>query len=600
MAVELRPHQVEAVDDIDRLFRLNPACTAICSVLPTGAGKTIVKAYLARRELDNGGVPWLIAHRDVLLGQISDALCMYEVPHSFMCAEDTQRDITNLNMKKHGDHFHDPRSPVMVISVATFMARYKKGTIPDSMLKKVTLWLMDETHHLTQGSQWGNLVEALENARGVGVTATPIRGDRKGLGRHAHGYFDALSNTTNMIDLVKAGRLTRMKVYQPTELDTGDLKTTAGGDYNQKKLGEVTMKQERSGGAGTQITGSAIEYYNTYIHGQPAITFAVNIEHGKYIAQKFNEAGIPTQFVSSKSKESVRKQAVADLRSGKLWNLVNVDLFGEGFDAPAVAGIFMLRKTQSYSLYKQQIGRCLRPAEGKEYGYVFDHVGNVALMLEKYGLLSPYHDPEWTLDAYGKSSSNNDDGSDLPKTMRCPECEYEGPVFDVYDDDGDIVMKGFTQPDGTYVCPDEDFCGHAFSDDESEDVVRKIQEKKGQLVEMDFDGIAGLLEKRDKEIFKDVKDVFVHKGHVGRAILNKHVDRQNAITTLQYKINEWCNDIRVQTGWNHETIRREFEVTFGVNIYAAQVLSAPKATKLAEKIQNNKSSRSLQALRNAG
>lgn len=298
-------------------------------------------------------------------------------------------------------------------------------------------------------------------------------------------------------------------------------------------------------------------------------------------------------FVSSKSKESVRKQAVADLRSGKLWNLVNVDLFGEGFDAPAVAAIFMLRKTQSYSLYKQQIGRCLRPAEGKEYGYVFDHVGNVALMLEKYALLTPYHDPEWTLDALGKAKESGDDGNDLPPMMKCPECEYEGPVHTVYDDDDDVVMLGFTQEDGTYQCPDLDFCGHKFSDEETNVAVQKIQEKKGELVAMDFDVIAGLIEKRDKEIFKDVKDVHVHKGYVGRAILNKHVDRQNAITTLQYKINEWCNSVRKQTGWNHETVRREFEVTFGVNIYSAQVLSAPKAVELAERVQNNKSSRIL-------
>ena len=543
---------------------------------------TIIKAFFARRAYDNGEFCVLIAHRDVLLGQISDALCMYQVPHSFICADNTQRDITNLNYKKHGNHYHDAKSKVIVISVATFAARIKGDKIPQKLLDSVGWWLMDEAHHLTQGSQWHKCVESFPNARGIGVTATPIRGDRKGLGSHAQGCFDVLSNTSSMIELVKTGRLTPMKVYAPTQLDVGDLKVTAGGDYNQKKLYDQTKKQ------GSQITGSAVEHYTKFIYGEPAITFAVNIEHGKYIAKKFSEAGIPTQFVSSKSTESVRKQAVDDLRTGKLWNLVNVDLFGEGFDAPAVAAVFLLRKTESYSLYKQQIGRCLRPSEGKEHGYVFDHVGNVALMLEKYGLMSPYHDPEWTLDSYGKSSDG--DNSDLPKTMTCPECAYEGPLFSLYDEDGELIFEGFKQSDGTYVCPDED-CGHAFDDDESEVVVRKIQEKQGQLVPLEFGEIENLIRKRDDEIFKPVTEMSTYGRHAG-ANMSRHVDRQNAIVILKRKINNWCNTLYKETGWSSELIRREFEVTFAVNIFQAQVLSAPKASKLAMKVQKDDVQRS--------
>lgn len=579
MGVSLRPHQVEAVKDVNLHF--NSGKNNVVCVQPTGSGKTILKAHFARQCYDKGETCVLIAHRDVLLGQISDALCLFQVPHSFICSDDTRRDITNLNMLEHGDHWHDERSRIIVVSVATFAARIRDGKIPQRLLDSVKMWLMDEAHHLTQGSQWGKVVDSFPNARGLGVTATPLRGDRKGLGRHAHGYFDSLSCTSSMIDLVKAGRLTRMKVYAPTQLDTTGLTTTAGGDYNQKKLYERTKKQ--SG----KITGSAVEHYTEFVWGQSVITFAVNIEHGKSIAKKFNEAGIPTEFVSSKSKESVRKKAVADLRSGKLWNLVNVDLFGEGFDAPAVAGIFMLRKTESYSLFKQQIGRCLRPSEGKEYGYVFDHVGNVALMLEKWNLLSPYHDPEWTLDSYGKGSSN-DDGEPLPKTMECPECSYEGPLKDLYHEDGDLLLKGFMQDDGTYRCPDED-CGHCFSDEEGEVVVHKIQEKQGKLVPLEFNEVEDLIRRRDEEIFKPVAEM--DYGPYAGAQMSRHVDRQNAIIVLKRKINNWCNTLYKQTGWSSELVRNEFETTFGINIYKAQILSAPKATELAVRVQRDDVSR---------
>lgn len=540
---------------------------------------TILKAYYAHRAYQNGEVCVLIAHRDVLLGQISNALCLFGVPHSFICSENTVRDITNMNYKTHGDHWHDPRSRIIVISVATFASRLKDGKIPQSLLDAVKWWLMDETHHLTVGSQWGLCIENFPNACGIGVTATPIRGDRKGLGRHASGYFDVLSCTTSMIKLVKAGMLTRMKVYQPDILDLGDLKVTASGDYNADKAYLKVKNQLK------HIHGNAIEYYKRFVHGQPVITFGFNIEHGKEIARLFNEAGIPTMFVSSKSKESVRRQAVEDLRSGKLWNLVNVDLFGEGFDAPAVAGIFMLRKTESYSLYKQQIGRCLRPSEGKEYGYVFDHVGNVALMMMKYGLPSPYHDPEWTLDNVGKVSKKNGDDTPLPRTYECPKCSYEGPLKDVFDEDGELLLKGFMQDDGSYICPDED-CRHVFGDDEDKAVAKRIQEqKKGNLVELTFDVEQEFIRRRDEEVFKPVSEL--DKGEYAAANMHRHVNRQNAITVLQHKINKWCNGLYKETGWPSDMIRKEFFITFGINIFEAQVLSAPKAEELARKVQQD-------------
>lgn len=929
--VELRPHQVIASDDIDQLFAKK--FNYVMSVQPTGSGKTIIKAHFAKKAYDNGETCVLIAHRDVLLGQISNALCMFKIPHTLICADKTIRDITNINYKEYGNHYYDVKSRIVIISVATFAARLKKERIPQSFCESVDWWLMDECfvagtkintpdglmniehvkvgdtvesfnqdslkfenktvtklyknpikhelikitsrshhvlictaghpiltkqgwkkayelttndevldervsmhdmqqgdhrnnrgetlqvqkgwknllqqrmcakmgeckcretgtccstssemphvrqqcrpdrlslrrvqekgscllqqrmfskilfnavkrnnvkneqeicfcsneekqpnegqfysrknesniegngsqtsftgwkrattdrrrnetlrnvkcsrfqatnhrkngsitgdiqlpcslqnrlrkqrfknsnrsrriiplflekkrarhekgqgfnwsrlesveileqgdsqrigngfvynlevsdnhtyiansvvvhncHHLTQGSQWGTCVESFPNARGLGVTATPLRGDRKGLGKHAHGYFETISCTSSMIELVKEGRLTQMKVYAPTQLDVGDLKATAGGDYNQKKLYEKTKKQ------GSHITGSAVEYYNKYTYGQPVITFAVNIEHGKYIAKKFNEAGVPTAFVSSKSSESDRKQAVSDLRKGVLWNLVNVDLFGEGFDAPAVSAVFLLRKTQSYSLFKQQIGRCLRPFEGKDFGYVFDHVGNVAFMLDKYNLQTPYHDPDWTLDSYGKGGSG-DGGEEIPKSMECPECAYEAPLNDVFDEDGDLILKGFLQPDGSYKCPDEE-CGHHFDDSESEVVVRKIQEKKGELVELKFDEIDDLIRKRDDEIFKDVSKM--DYGPYAGAQMSRHVDRQNAIIILKRKINTWCNNLRFETGWSSELIRREFEVTFKTNIFKAQILSSPKAMELSKNVQKD-------------
>jgi superfamily II DNA or RNA helicase len=621
MAVTLRPHQVIACDDIDRLF--DEGKINVISVLPTGAGKTLVKAEYARRSYMNNEPCILIAHRDVLLEQISGALCLTEVPHSFICSDQTRADITNLNLAKFGDSWHEKTSKIIVVSVDTFAARIRKGQIPEQLLNSVKLWLMDETHHLTQNSKWGKCIDLLPNARGLGVTATPIRGDKKGLGREYDGYFDDMSVTTCMFDLIKDGRLTPYKLFAPTTLDVTGIKVTAGGDYNNKEL----SKRTRENG---DIIGSAIDNYTNHIWGQPAITFCCDILHAEETAKAFNLVGIPSVAVSSKSKPSVRKQAIDDLRNGRLWNLINVDLFGEGFDAPAVIGVFMLRKTESYSLYKQQFGRCLRPADGKVYGYVFDHVGNTRYMMERFGLMTPHDDPEWTLERTARKSSSGhmecpncehqgpvdstkttvgfkqDNGRlQCPEcgefinvvinleTMNCAECDYHGPVKTVYNklNPNEIELPGFLQPDGHLVCPDED-CQHDHTPEEQEEVKQdeqKRKKKKVKLIEITIDVIEALVAERDR-IDKPLSELDVGVVHHSRhraSVLNQHVNRQNAQDVLRHSMQRWFHNQYKQTGYGVQTLRDEFHIKFNLHYMKAQTLSVREANELTEKIQND-------------
>jgi superfamily II DNA or RNA helicase len=228
------------------------------------------------------------------------------------------------------------------------------------------------------------------NAKGIGFTATPIRGDKKGLGRKADGVFDALSVTTTMFDLIKKSMLTPYKIYATGKFDAKSCDVTGGGDYNQKKL---VMKVNNR-----EIIGDAVEHYLKHTPGVPAITFCVNIEHAKAVAAQFNEAGVPSIAISSKSELAERKRAMEDFKARRILNLVNVDLLGEGYDCPAVTVVIMLRPTQSYSLFKQQLGRMLRPADGKSHGILLDHVGNTQFFMTKMGLRYPHDDPEWTLE----------------------------------------------------------------------------------------------------------------------------------------------------------------------------------------------------------
>lgn len=588
--ITLFPHQTETVDHTEKSWSLG--YRNVLAVLPTGAGKTLVKAEFAKRAQLNGELSITFAHRDVLLGQISDALCLMGVRHTFIASKSTVRDITNENFLKYGDSFYDETSIVVVASVDAFLAKLKKpNAIFTNFCNMVKLWQLDETHHLLRDNKWGQCVQALPNARGLGVTATPLRADGKGLGRGEHiGYYDPeeirdengfvigyeepkpkWSNTglfddmyvgSTFEELIQRNRLSPYKIYTPpSRLDTSDMNITSSGDYNQRELAKRTDNKE--------ITGDAVEHYKRIANGLQAITYCVNIAHSEHVAAQFNKAGIPSKALSSKTPIRERQQAVKEFKEGRILNLVNADLFGEGFDVPACSVGIMLRKTQSYSLFKQQFGRPLRVADNKPYGIIIDHVNNVRDMMVKYNLQYPHDDPQWSLEPAKKRRTNGDD-STLPPTRMCPECAH----FYIVSSD-------------TVKCPE---CGHVETPAEALDVTKEFQAAEGTLIEMNVDFINSILNER-KKVDKPVEQLR-HEMRGAPAVARNsaavnHTKRQFAQGQLREIIQQWCIDMVLNNPtWDKETVHREFEVEFGVNILKAQVLSERLTLELLEKIQN--------------
>lgn len=527
---------------------------------------TICKAAKAFEYYQQGKQVVLFAHRDVLISQISDALCMYGVYHQFVAAAKTVRDITNANLKKHGNGYHDHNSRVYVLSTTTMVARLNskdeyRAQMYRDMLAKTDLWLMDECHHLIKDSGAGKIVEAMPNARGIGVTATLIRGDNKGLGSDSDGYFSAFSQTVSMIDLIRRGNLTPYKIFSPdVKFSMKGVKVTSGGDYNEKETAQRVDKRE--------ITGDAVDHYLRHLNGKRVITFGVNISHCDHIAQQFNEAGIPSKSVSAKTPLAERNQALDDLKSGVLLNLVNCNLFGEGFDAPAVEGVIMLRPTQSYSLYKQQFGRMLRKSDGKLFGVLLDHVGNTFYMMKRFGLYEPHDDPEWTLER-GTRRAKSSDSEVLEETVRCLECNY-GPAR------VDAFVNG---------CP---HCGYVETEEDREQKQREIQQVSGELVELSVDAMAEILIEREK--VDTPMDVFANRcrnmpGVARNGALSNHAKRFHQQTILRDRIQRWCAWYhRENPAFSMETVQREFARSFGENIFKAQTLSAKEAELLTSKI----------------
>jgi helicase len=109
-----------------------------------------------------------------------------------------------------------------------------------------------------------------------------------------------------------------------------------------------------------------------------ALGFCVSVKHAEYMAQKFNEVGIPADFLVGTDSAERRAEVMKNLadEAHELTTIFTVDLFNEGVDIPSVDTLLMLRPTQSLTLFLQQLGRGLRRAPLKSVLTVLDFVGH--------------------------------------------------------------------------------------------------------------------------------------------------------------------------------------------------------------------------------
>lgn len=379
--VTLRPYQIRAVDAIRGAYRQGAKAPLL--VMPTGAGKTICFSYIASQAAAKGSRILLLAHRRELVLQISRALNLWGIGHG-------------LIMPERSETGH----PVQVASIPTLARRLYPGKY------RFDLIVIDEAHHAVNGSGLGAILEALPEAKLLGVTATPSRLDGRGLGKDAAGYFDALVEGPSVLELIDAGYLARPVVYAPPagqEVDLSAVKVT-GGDYNLGQLAEAMDKQP--------LTGDAVAHYRRLCPGAPALAFCVTVAHAAHVAAQFGAAGYRAAVLDGETPDFVRDRMIRDLGRGELDVLASCNVVSEGTDIPVVAAAILLRPTASYSLAMQQMGRVLRTHPGKERALILDHAGNT----RRHGL--PTEPGNWSL----ASKPRRKPDPNLALTKDCPDC----------------------------------------------------------------------------------------------------------------------------------------------------------------------------------
>lgn len=560
MPVALRPFQLALERDIYSAW--NAGAANVMPVAATGSGKTVL---LSKLLYDEPGASIAIAHRQELVSQIATALARNGVRHRLVGAKkgsNLTRVISALQVAELGYSYLDPNAKTGVGGVDTII----RMDASDAWFRQVRLMVQDEAHHVLKGNKWGAAAAMLPNARGLLPTATPLRADGKGLGRHADGLVDAMVLAPTMRNIIDMGYLTDYRIFAPpSDLDLSQVQHSAStGDFNADQLRKAVHK--------SHITGDVVAHYLKLTPGRLGVTFAVDVAAATEIAEAFRAAGVPAEVVSAKTPDALRAQILRRFKAREVLQLVNVDLFGEGFDLPAIEVVSFARPTESFALFSQQFGRALRlmlskqelqgydlltdagrraviAASSKPIAFIIDHVGNVL----RHGL--PDAAREWSLDRRERRSSGKSDAIPL---RTCVNSECLQPYERVYK-----------------CCP---YCGH-YPPPPSRSAPEFVD---GDLLELDEATLAAM-RGAIARIDEGPKIPYGATPEVAGAIKKRHWERQQAQAALRNCIAWWAGLESAQGRGESESYRR-FYHRFGVDVATCQTLGAREAAELAERV----------------
>lgn len=377
--------QVEILDKLEIEFEKGIKKVVLQS--PCGSGKTVMAAEIIRRALDRNERVVFLAHRRELVFQCAGKLASFEIHHGIIMAG------------QRPSFYPD----VQVGSIQTLTARLNRGRIK---LPPADLLILDECHHSLADTHI-QLIGRYPDAKVLGLTATPIRGDKVGLRR----VYDSMVLGKTIPELVRSGRLVPPEYYAPSAPDLEGLRTIAG-DYEKKGLDKRVDIPE--------LVGDIVENWMLRAFDRQTIVFSTSVRHSIHIRDEFRKSGIKAEHIDAKTEPQVRDEILHKLSSGEIQVVCNCQVLTEGWDCPVVSCCVLARPTKSLGLYIQMAGRVLRPCPGKDNAIIMDHAGSYF----QHGSVN--QDFEWDLE-HGrkpKSASSGDSESKEPKDITCGECKF--------------------------------------------------------------------------------------------------------------------------------------------------------------------------------
>jgi superfamily II DNA or RNA helicase len=363
--LRLRPYQAKALDAIIGHLPYDARDTdwprRIAVVLPTGAGKTVLFAHLAKQwnnaEFKRAGLParvLILVHRDELVTQAVDKLRQVAPGVRVGVVKAERNDVD-----------HD----VIVASVQTLSRENRLGQlVSPTGASSIGLVIVDECHHAS-ATGYRYVMDRLGcyqsgGAVAVGFTATMARGDGQGLGD----VWQEVVFRLDILDLIEQGHLVDVAGRRVT-VDGLTFENVAkrGGDFVPTSLSEVLRSADAM-----RVT---VDAYDRYAKYDPGVVFTPDVASAHAFAKEFRSRGYSAEAVWGAMPRDERRRVLAGQDSGDIQITVNCGVLTEGWDCPRVRVAVIARPTLSAALYVQMVGRVLRPYPGKADALVLDVAG---------------------------------------------------------------------------------------------------------------------------------------------------------------------------------------------------------------------------------
>ena len=398
----LRPYQQSM---LDKAVAALSAHGNTLAVAPTGAGKSVILSATAAKI---GGKQCILQHRDELTTQNM---------RKYLLVNGKRRvSLYNADVKSWN-------SDVTFAMAQTLSRPQGLASIP-----KLDLLVIDEAHN-TVAPSYRKIVEAARDknpdCRIFGVTATPARGDKKGL-RH---IFSNCCAQISLHSLIRMGFLVRPRTFICTLEGTGEqlakVRKTASGEFDMDEAAKVLN---------VDIHNEAVVRKWKELAGErKTIVFASNVEHAQDVTAAFKASGVNAALLTGETSAWERADLLKRFDKGPVHVLVNVAVLTEGYDSQPVSCVVLLRPCSYKSTMIQMIGRGLRTVDPAEYPGV---VKTDCLVLDFGNSLNTHRDLESKVMLDGKEKGPAHEKicpkceATVPLAVReCPICGYEWEDF---------------------------------------------------------------------------------------------------------------------------------------------------------------------------
>jgi len=386
----LRPRQKVFVERcVSALERHNNTL----GVAPTGAGKTVMLSAAAGRMIgDTDTKVCVLAHRDELTSQNESkfrrvnpgvSTSIYDAKQKSWAGQTTFAMVQTLSQPRNMDQ-----------------------------MPTLDLLVIDEAHHAAAPSYRHVINTALQRnpkLKVLGVTATPNRGDGKGL----RPVFSNVADQISLAELIHSGHLVPPRTFV-VDVGTQEALSQVKRSADDFDMHEVDAIMNR-----TVVNDAVVKHWQTHAGKRKTVVFCSTVDHAENVARTFRQAGVSNEVIHGSLTKAQRKDVLARFASGKAQVIVNVAVLTEGYDHPPIDCVVLLRPSSYKSTLIQMVGRGLRTVDPEEY----PGVSKSDCIVLDFGTSTLIHgslEQEANLDGH--------EGTGQAPTKTCPDCEAEVPL----------------------------------------------------------------------------------------------------------------------------------------------------------------------------